>query len=164
MLMTRPNKLECLYLAITFQSSLTFAGNTRSLPKKEASERCSNWIGFSLCPQILRLDWKGFTRTNPLTYQASSSVMKEKSFITLTTGQNGIKLFFFVTSLSEKQAWDPRISQVQVTQYSLVSYLWVRPEAVVHLARFWLYSFILNYARKALWGKMLKQSFALCQL
>jgi hypothetical protein len=40
--MTRPNKLECLYLAITFQSSLTFAGNTRSLPKKEASERCSN--------------------------------------------------------------------------------------------------------------------------
>jgi hypothetical protein len=30
----RPNKLECLYPAITFQSSLTFAGNTRSLPKK----------------------------------------------------------------------------------------------------------------------------------
>ena len=34
----RPNKLECLYLAISFQSSLAFAGNTRSLPKKEASE------------------------------------------------------------------------------------------------------------------------------
>jgi hypothetical protein len=42
LLMTRPNKLECLYLSITFQSSLKFAGNTRSLPKKEASERCSN--------------------------------------------------------------------------------------------------------------------------
>jgi hypothetical protein len=41
---TRPNKLECLYLAITFQSSLTFADNTRSLPKKEASERSSNWV------------------------------------------------------------------------------------------------------------------------
>jgi hypothetical protein len=27
----RPNKLECLYLAITFQSSLTFAGNTSGL-------------------------------------------------------------------------------------------------------------------------------------
>jgi hypothetical protein len=40
-MMTRPNKLECLYLAITFQSSLTFAGNTRSFHKKEASERCS---------------------------------------------------------------------------------------------------------------------------
>ncbi len=39
------DKLECLYLAITFQSSLTFAGNTRSLPKKEPSERCSNWVG-----------------------------------------------------------------------------------------------------------------------
>ncbi len=28
LLMKRPNKLECLYLAITFQSSLTFAGST----------------------------------------------------------------------------------------------------------------------------------------
>jgi hypothetical protein len=40
----RPNKLECLWLAITLQSSLTFGGNTRSLPKKEASERSSNWV------------------------------------------------------------------------------------------------------------------------
>ncbi len=32
--MTGPNKLECLYLAINLQSSLTFAGHTRSLPKK----------------------------------------------------------------------------------------------------------------------------------
>ncbi len=35
------NKLQGLYLA-------TFAGNTRSLPKKEASERSSNWVGFGL--------------------------------------------------------------------------------------------------------------------
>ncbi len=41
---TRPNKLECLYMAITSQSSLTFAANTRSLPKKEASVRSSNWV------------------------------------------------------------------------------------------------------------------------
>ncbi len=41
--MTRPNKLEYLYLAITFQSSLTFAGNTRSSPKKEDPP-----IGFAL--------------------------------------------------------------------------------------------------------------------
>jgi hypothetical protein len=47
-LMMRPNKLECLYLAITFQSSLTFAGNTRSLPKKEASDRSSNWVSSGL--------------------------------------------------------------------------------------------------------------------
>ncbi len=38
------------------------------------------------CPQILRPDWKGFQRANPLAYLASSSVMKEKSFITLTPG------------------------------------------------------------------------------
>ncbi len=44
--MMRPNKLECLYLAITFQSSLTFAGSTRSLPKKEASESAP--IGLAL--------------------------------------------------------------------------------------------------------------------
>jgi len=39
--LSRPNKLVCLYMAVTFQSSLTFAGNTRTLPKKEASERSS---------------------------------------------------------------------------------------------------------------------------
>jgi len=38
------------------------------------------------CPQILRPDWKGFPVTNPLAYWASSSVTKEKSFITLTPG------------------------------------------------------------------------------
>ncbi len=48
LLMTRPNKLECLYLVITYQSSLTFAGNTRSLPKKEAFERCSDLVGSGL--------------------------------------------------------------------------------------------------------------------
>ncbi len=41
-------KLECLYLAITFQSSRTFACNTRSLPKKEGSERHSNWVDSGL--------------------------------------------------------------------------------------------------------------------
>ncbi len=42
LLTARPNKLECLYLAMTFWSSLTFVGNTWSLPKKEVSERRSN--------------------------------------------------------------------------------------------------------------------------
>ncbi len=35
MLTTRPNKLECLYLAITFRSNLTLAGNTRSKPRRK---------------------------------------------------------------------------------------------------------------------------------
>jgi hypothetical protein len=48
LLIMKPNKLECLYLVITFQSSLTFAGNTRSLPKRDVSERCSNMVGSGL--------------------------------------------------------------------------------------------------------------------
>jgi hypothetical protein len=48
----RPNKPEHLYLAITFQASLTIAGNTRSLLKKEASERCYNWVGSGLALQF----------------------------------------------------------------------------------------------------------------
>ncbi len=80
LLTTRPNKLECLYLAVTFQSSLMFAGNTRSLPKKEASERCSNWVGSRLALNSR----KEFLRTNTLAYWASSSLMKEKFFINLT--------------------------------------------------------------------------------
>jgi hypothetical protein len=35
LLMTRQNNLECLYLAITFQSSLTFAGNTGAFPRRK---------------------------------------------------------------------------------------------------------------------------------
>ncbi len=57
--MMRPNKLECLYLAVTFQSSLTFAGNTRSLPKKEESERWSNWVGSGLALKFQDLTGKG---------------------------------------------------------------------------------------------------------
>ncbi len=36
------------------------------------------------CQLILRPDWKGLPRANPLAYWALSSVTKEKSFITLT--------------------------------------------------------------------------------
>ncbi len=44
------------------------------------------WSWLWPCPQILRPDWKGFPRTNPLAYYASSSETKEKSFITLAPG------------------------------------------------------------------------------
>ncbi len=64
-LTTRPNEL-LFVLAITFQSILTFAGNTRSLSKKEASERTSNWVGSGLA--LKRPDWKGLPRSNPLAY------------------------------------------------------------------------------------------------
>ena len=48
LMMMRLNKLEYLYLAITFLSSLTFAGSSRSLPNKGASERHSDWVGSAL--------------------------------------------------------------------------------------------------------------------
>ncbi len=88
LLMKRPNKLECLYLVITFQSSLTFAGSSRSLPKKEASERSFDWVCSGLVLQILRPNWKGFPRANPLTYWSSLSVTNLKSFISLTPGRS----------------------------------------------------------------------------
>ncbi len=60
LLMSRANKLEHFHLVITFQSSLTFAGNTRGLQKKEASERCFNWVGFGLGLKFEDLNGKGF--------------------------------------------------------------------------------------------------------
>ncbi len=99
--MMRPNKLECLCLANTFQSSLTFPGGTRSLSKKEASERFSNWV---CSVQILRPDWKGFPMANPLAYWASLSVTKEKSFITLTFLNN----IFLVADITITTIKDPK--------------------------------------------------------
>jgi hypothetical protein len=44
-------------------------------------------------PENVRLDWKVIASTNTLAYLASSTVTKEKCFITLTPGPNIIKLF-----------------------------------------------------------------------
>ncbi len=89
---TRPNKLECLYLTITLQSSLTFAGNTRSLPKKETSERSSDWVCSGLALKFKDPTGKGFPRANPLGYWASLSVTKEKSFITLAPDEHQLQV------------------------------------------------------------------------
>jgi hypothetical protein len=93
--MMRPNKLECLELAITFQSSLTFVGNTRSLPKKEA-ERCSHWVCSGLDPEILRPDFKRVSKDKHSSLLGLFVCDKEKSLITSTPGVNVIKLFSFV--------------------------------------------------------------------
>ncbi len=58
-LMSRPNKLEHLYLAIPLQPSLTFAGNTRSLLKKKATERCPTRVGSGLARKFLDQTGKG---------------------------------------------------------------------------------------------------------
>ncbi len=44
-------------------------------------------------PANVRLDWKVMTSTNTLAYLASSTVTKEKCFITLTPGVDDKKLF-----------------------------------------------------------------------
>ncbi len=96
---TRPNKLECLYLSITFLSSPIFVGSPRSLPKKEASERSSNWVGSGLALKFKDMTGEGvkIKHTSLLGLIISE---KEKGFITLTPGGNLIKPFFFV-------AYDP---------------------------------------------------------
>jgi hypothetical protein len=55
-----PSNQEWLYFSITFQSSLTFVGNTRSLPKKEPSERFSNRVCSGLALNFKDLTGKGF--------------------------------------------------------------------------------------------------------
>jgi hypothetical protein len=84
MLIVRPNKLEHFYLAITFQSSLTFAGNAKSLPKKEASGTCSNWVGSGLALKF----WTWLERVSKEKWSsllALSSAMKEKKIYNIDT-------------------------------------------------------------------------------
>jgi hypothetical protein len=89
----RSNKLDWLYLAITFQYSQTFAGNiTGACPRRKHLKGPP--IRFALAlPSNSKTHWKGFPRPNPLAYWASSSAMKEKSFITLTPGCVLAKLY-----------------------------------------------------------------------
>ncbi len=42
------------------------------------------------CPQILRPDWKGFPKANPLAYWASSTGTKEKVFHNVDTWMESI--------------------------------------------------------------------------
>ena len=49
----------------------------------------------------VRLDWKVIASTKTLSYLASSSAMKKKSFITLTSGVS-LAIFFFVTDAVTK--------------------------------------------------------------
>ncbi len=81
----RPNKLERLYLAITFQFSLTFAGNTRSSPKKDASERCSDWVGSGLALKLKDLTGKGFQERSSLLFIC---------LITLTPGETTLNVVY----------------------------------------------------------------------
>ncbi len=58
--MPRPNKLECLYLVFPFKPSLTFAGNTRILPKTKPSGRSFTWVGLNFASKFLDQTGKAF--------------------------------------------------------------------------------------------------------
>ena len=79
LLMTRQNKLECLHLAKTLQSSLTLAGSTRSLHKKEVSERTSNWVGSGLALK-LKTQLERVTKGKPSSFLALVVNDEEKKF------------------------------------------------------------------------------------
>jgi len=90
-LMTRPYKLEGLSSENLSSQALEFEGKARANPFG-VPFRCPPWVS-SWCYQQM-LDWTGkwLPGTNTLAYSASSSAMKEKSFITLTPGINILKL------------------------------------------------------------------------
>ncbi len=98
---TRLNKLECLYLAITFQSSLTFAGNTRSLPKKEASESSSNWVGSGLALNSkTQLKWVSKGKLSSLLGLVASD--EGKKFYNIDTRCQCFETFIFVSEAEAK--------------------------------------------------------------
>ncbi len=74
----------------TFQRGLIFEGKFKRLPYSRAIERCSAQVGSCLtCKYYARQ--KSLTKGNH--YLICTSVTKEKSSITLTTGINAIQLF-----------------------------------------------------------------------
>ncbi len=140
--MKRPNKLKCLYLAITFQSSLTFAGNTRSLPKKEASERSSNWVCTGLALKFKDLTGNGVQ--GQTYYWTLSSVTKEKSFMTLTPVQPHLSwtwLHQWASVPSTETTWcqsffsslmtaKNKLECLSLADIIMINcYLWVRPDS-----------------------------------
>jgi len=81
--MLRWNKLEHLSLETLSSQVLEFEGKVRVTQLEHLSD--ASFMGKLLVlPAIFRLDWKVIACTNTLAYLASSTVMKEKSSITLT--------------------------------------------------------------------------------
>ena len=74
-------------------------------------------------PQILRPDWKGFPRTNPLAYWASLSATKKKNFITWGTSCSGLWLRFSsqggVVDLEALRVDDPDVGRNAIAELDL---------------------------------------------
>jgi len=90
--------LECLPLETLSSWVLEIEGKARANIIGGPSD--ASFLGkLLLFPAIVRLDWKMIASTNTLAYLASSTVTKEKHFITLTPGVNVINIFFFVKDI-----------------------------------------------------------------
>ncbi len=88
---TRPNKQECLYLAITFQSSLTFAGNIRSLPK---NLKCPQ-VGFALAlPSNSKTQLESIFNGKPFSLLGLVISDEEKKFYNIDTWGQCYKTFY----------------------------------------------------------------------
>ncbi len=93
--MTRPNKLECLHLAKTFQSSLTFAGSTKSLPKSKHLKGPT--IGFALALPSNSKTWLGkVTKGKPSSLLGLVVNDEGKKFYNIDTWCQGYQKIFFV--------------------------------------------------------------------
>ncbi len=66
------------------------------------------------CPQFRRPDWKGFPRTNGLTYSASLSAMKETSFIRFPPVVLSKENLFFVLMFCQHWQHCPVVAAVDV--------------------------------------------------
>ena len=90
-MMMRPNKLECLHLSKTIQSSLTFAGSTRSLPKKEKGPP----VGFALAlPSNSKIQLERVTKGKPSSLLGLVVSDEGKKFYNIDTWCQGYQTVF----------------------------------------------------------------------
>ncbi len=96
LLMTRPNKLECLYLAIPFQSSLTFAADTRSLPKRKYLKGAPLGLPLAL-PKISKTWLERVSKDKPSILLGLVVSNEGKKFYNIDTCCQFDETFFFVS-------------------------------------------------------------------
>ncbi len=82
------------------EKPLILVGKVSNLPQREAPKRCSSRVGSVLnCKYQTRLDRFYYSKFTSLFSLFVNE--EEKSFITMATGVNVTKLFFFVISIDK---------------------------------------------------------------
>ncbi len=77
-----------------FQPSLMFVGKAGAYPSEKHLSDAPRKGRLLAFPTNITLGWKGLPGINALAYYEKSSLTAVKSFITLATGLNLMKLFF----------------------------------------------------------------------